>query len=378
MKLISVPGLVTAASMVLAPAAFAGSPDHGPRVVPNVHDANTPRTTSGPRVSSRHDGDHHEGEHHGNAMPFIDRILANPALVAKLTPLLPPTITSLTDAAKGFKNQGQFIATLHAAKDLGVSFTDLKAEMTGPEHDSLGQAIHDLKPTADAKTAAKTAEHEAHSDISSSRPTLFDRISANTALVTKITPLLPPGGLKDAAMGFRSEEQFIAALHAAKDLGIPFADLKAEMIGSDHDNLAQAIRDLKPAIDAKAAAKTAAGEARADIFGARPSLAERITANTALLAKVTPLLNGMDLSKAASGFRSEEQFLAALHAAKDLNVSFDSIKAEMTGSPRDSLAQAIHDVAPTVDASAAAKTAAGEARTDIKSTRPPEDHDVED
>src|SRR5215831_19725819 len=143
MKLISVPGIVTAASMVLAPVAFAGSPDHGPRIVPNVHETST---HGGPTPKVNHEGrEGHEGDHHGNVVPFIDRISANPALVAKLTPLLPPN-TTLADAAKGFKNGGQFIATLHAAKDLGVSFNDLKAEMTGPEHDSLGQAIHDLKP----------------------------------------------------------------------------------------------------------------------------------------------------------------------------------------------------------------------------------------
>jgi hypothetical protein len=266
MKLISVPGLVTAATMVIAPAAFAGSPDHGPHVVPNVHDANTPRTTSGPHVSSRHDGDHH-----GNAVSFIDRITANPALVAKLTPLLPPN-TTLADAAKGFKNQGLFIATLHAAKDLGVSFNDLKAEMTGPEHDSLGQAIHDLKPTADAKTAAKTAEHEAHADISASRPTLADRITANAALLAKVTPLLPSGmSLSDAASGFHSAEQFIAALHAAKDLNVSFTSLKNELTGSPRDSLSQAIHDVAPTVDASAAAKTAAGEARTDIKATRPA-----------------------------------------------------------------------------------------------------------
>jgi hypothetical protein len=42
--------------------------------------------------------------------------------------------------------------------------------MTGSAHDSLGQAIHDLKPTADASASAKTAEQEAHSDIKSTRP----------------------------------------------------------------------------------------------------------------------------------------------------------------------------------------------------------------
>jgi hypothetical protein len=70
---------------------------------------------------------------------------------------------------------------------LGVSL----GYMIGPEHDSLGQAIHDLKPAADAKSAAKTAEHEAHADIAATRPMLSDRITANAALLAKVTPLLP-------------------------------------------------------------------------------------------------------------------------------------------------------------------------------------------
>jgi hypothetical protein len=268
MRLISIPGCVATASMALAPAVFAGSPDRGPHVVPNVHQTSTPHTDSpksGPRASS-----HHESEHHGSPVPFADRIAANPALVARLTPLLPPNMT-LADAAKGFKNQGQFIAALHVAKDLGISFTDLKAEMTGPEHDSLGQAIHDLKPATDAKSAAKTAEHEAHSDISATRPTLADRITANAALLAKVTPLLPSGmTLADAASGFKSEAQFIAALHAAKDLNVSFTALKAELTGSPRDNLSQAIHDVAPTTDAKAAAKTASQEARTDIKSTRP------------------------------------------------------------------------------------------------------------
>ena len=150
------------------------------------------------------------------------------------------------------------------------------------------------------------------------------------------------------------------------------------MTGSEHDSLWRAIHDFKPAVDAKTSAKTAAGEARADITATRPSLADRIAANTALPAKVTPLLpSGMTLADAAAGFKSEEQFIAALHAAKDPNVSFASMKAEMTGFPRDSLSQAIDDVAPTVDASAAAKTAAGRQRRQT-SNRPDLRRDAED
>jgi hypothetical protein len=253
-------GLVVIVTFALTPAAF-GSPDHGPHVTPTVHAATTPRSTS----------HMHEAEHSNHTpTPFINNITANAALTARLTPLLPSGV-SLAAAASGFKNESQFIAALHAAKDLNVSFTDLKAEMLGSPRDSLGQAIHDLKPAVDAKASAKTAASEARADITATRPSLGDRIAANTALVAKLTPLLPSGmSLSDAASGFTNQGQFIAALHAAKDLNISFASLKAEMLGSPRDSLGQAIHDLKPAIDATAASKTAGQEARTDIQSTRP------------------------------------------------------------------------------------------------------------
>jgi hypothetical protein len=100
---------------------------------------------------------------------FIQRIDANPNLVARLKPLVPSTMT-LDQAADGFRNRGQFIAALHAAHDLNIPFDQLKAEMTGTDHDSLGQAIHELKPAADAKSAVHTAEQEAKADIKATRP----------------------------------------------------------------------------------------------------------------------------------------------------------------------------------------------------------------
>ena len=76
--------------------------------------------------------------------------------------------------------------------------------------------------------------------------------------------------LKEAASGFRSESQFLSALHASKDLGIPFAQIKSEMTGHDHDSLARAIEELKPTADAAAAAKAAQKEAAADIKATTP------------------------------------------------------------------------------------------------------------
>src|SRR4029077_20831947 len=95
--------------------------------------------------------------------PIATKIASHPQLAAKLTPLLPKGMT-LQTAAAGFKNQGQFIAALHVSKNLNIPFTKLKAEMTGKDHDSLGQAIHELRPDADATRAAKHAESEAAED----------------------------------------------------------------------------------------------------------------------------------------------------------------------------------------------------------------------
>ncbi len=85
-----------------------------------------------------------------------NRIAQNPALAARLKPLLPAG-TNLQTAASGFKNQGQFIAALHVSRNLHIPFDQLKAKMTGPDHESLGHAIQDLRPNLSSKTS-KTEE----------------------------------------------------------------------------------------------------------------------------------------------------------------------------------------------------------------------------
>src|SRR5437763_12495753 len=57
----------------------------------------------------------------------------------------------------------------------------------------------------------------------------------------------------------------------------------------------------------------------------------RIERNPALKAKVESMLPaGMTLKTAASGFRNEGQFIAALHVSKNLGIPFDQLKAKMT------------------------------------------------
>lgn len=77
-----------------------------------------------------------------------------------------PSGMSLSDAANGFKNLGQFIAAVHVSHNLGVPFTDLKDKVTSG--DSLGKAIHTLKPSVDAKVEAQKGDREAKADLKES------------------------------------------------------------------------------------------------------------------------------------------------------------------------------------------------------------------
>lgn len=75
---------------------------------------------------------------------------------------------NLKTACSGFKNLGQCIAAMHVAKNLDIpgGFDALKDKMTGTNPVSVGKAIQDLSPNADAKAESKKAGTQANHDIS--------------------------------------------------------------------------------------------------------------------------------------------------------------------------------------------------------------------
>ena len=58
------------------------------------------------------------------------------------------------------------------------------------------------------------------------------------------------------------------------------------------------------------------------------------------------LPRGTNLKTAASGFKNQGQFIAALHVSKNLNIPFNELKARMTGPNAMSLGQAVHVLRP--------------------------------
>jgi len=137
----------------------------------------------------------------------------------------------------------------------------------------------------------KNIDHDKnHAGTTAQDAKLEARIERNPGLKSKIESLLPPNtDLKTALSGFKNDGQFIAALHVSKNLGIPFDQLKATMLGTTPQltatttgstttastttgskpmSLGQAIHTLQPNLSAKDAereADTAENQAKVDI-----------------------------------------------------------------------------------------------------------------
>jgi hypothetical protein len=91
----------------------------------------------------------------------------NTKLASNLQKLLPAGTTA-QQACSGFSNLGQCVAAIHVSHNLGISFDDLKAKLTGSSPEKLGKAIHELKPDTNANAEAKKAEKQAKNDMNGS------------------------------------------------------------------------------------------------------------------------------------------------------------------------------------------------------------------
>jgi hypothetical protein len=78
--------------------------------------------------------------------PVSIKIGKNPAQLAKIQPQLDALGLTLEEASAGFRNQGQFIAALNAAKNRNLDFVALQEAMT-VEGLSLGQAAKKIAST---------------------------------------------------------------------------------------------------------------------------------------------------------------------------------------------------------------------------------------
>jgi len=210
-------------------------------------------TGAASETTSANVGARGQGRGLGESVGGAGNITNNAALSSRVQTLL-PSGESISNAAAGFEDQGQFIAAAHAAHNLNIPFDQLKTQMTGKDQSSLGKAIQKLRPDLDGKDVkenVKLAGQQSSRDIAQASAKGKDRVAASIAsdskLAARLTALLPPGTtLTQAAAGFKNQGQFIAALEASNNLGIPFADLQDRMTAGS--SLGAAIHGLKPAM----------------------------------------------------------------------------------------------------------------------------------
>jgi len=210
-------------------------------------------TGAASETSSTTVGARGQGRGPGESVGGGSSITNNAALSSRVQTLL-PSGESVSNAAAGFEDQGQFIAAAHAAHNLNIPFDQLKTQMTGKDQSSLGKAIQKLRPDLDGKDVkenVKLAGQQSSRDIAQASAKGKDRVATSIAsdskLAARLTGLLPPGTtLTQAAAGFKNQGQFIAALEASKNLGIPFADLQDRVTAGE--SLGAAIHGLKPAM----------------------------------------------------------------------------------------------------------------------------------
>ena len=90
-------------------------------------------------------------------------------------------------------------------------------------------------------------------------------LPSDPKVVSKIQSLLPPGMAADqAAFGFRTQMQFVSAVFAARNLEIPFGELKTRLL-TQGMTLDQSIHALQPKVDATAEADRALRQADAEL-----------------------------------------------------------------------------------------------------------------
>ncbi len=96
-----------------------------------------------------------------------DVLSHNTAIAGKIKTL---TGEDAQTACGGFKNLGQCVAAAHIAKNLDIpgGFDALKAKVTGTGSMSLGKAIAQLSPNANAKSETKKANKQADDDMKES------------------------------------------------------------------------------------------------------------------------------------------------------------------------------------------------------------------
>ena len=155
--------LMAAMAFAFGSPAFAQRSHPSPAGPPSGRGPGSGPGSGGPTTGAAHPGDaaSHSDMSHGSPSDVLSH---NPAIGGKIQTL---TGQDAQTACSGFKNIGQCVAAAHVAKNLDFpgGFDAIKAKMTGSGAVSLGKAIEEIAPNANAKSEAKKANKQASNDL---------------------------------------------------------------------------------------------------------------------------------------------------------------------------------------------------------------------
>ncbi len=180
--------------------------------------------------------------------PSQTTLIGQPARQARSSSVKPPVVrASITSGARA---SGTAAASKSAASAAGRANGGTQA--SGPQ--AAANSTPDVAP-ADFRTTPAVLAPAA--------------LPANPQLVTRLQELLPAGMAADqAAFGFRTQIQFVSAVHVSNSLGIPFNELKAKLL-TQGLSLDDSIRTLRPHADAATEAERALRLANSELESSR-------------------------------------------------------------------------------------------------------------
>jgi hypothetical protein len=177
--------------------------------------------------------------------------------------------------------------------------------------------------------------------------------------------------LEEVQMTFGKATVAVVALVIAFALGIWAGPSLTERAVVTKGRVAAAVTERSreaTARDSEAVRRDArtGGEAR----NVRETRAATLAASAPEVQKhLKPLLNrGANMEIASDGFRDAEQFATVAHAARNTNVPFMALKHRILEEGK-SLAAALKELKPEIDAAAEARRAREEARRDVAAMR---------
>ena len=159
--------------------------------------------------------------------------------------------TTTTPTAKTTTPKTRTASTTPTRKEIETKETEAK-EVEAKEVET--------KTTTSPTRKVTTTKTTATSGTTLSRVQL--KLQSNTQLANRLQSRLPSGtNVVSAASGFRNLGQFVAAVNVSHNLGIPFSQLKTDMV-TNHMSLGQSIQALRPSANASKETERAETQAR--------------------------------------------------------------------------------------------------------------------